>query len=147
MEKNLFSVGTIMKKGWQMWGDDQGVVISKAGVQLVFDIVFPTPMGILYAMYLKRGLAEVTRVGTEQVSMLYRKAHEVLGHMSGELVKKTAQVSCIVASTLPSEVLFCNWNVVGMVEKILNFVFLEYLIWTMQRIGKGAAVLVAILHS
>ena len=92
---NLFSLGTMMKKGWQMSGDDQGITISKGGVQLAFDIIIPTPKGILYAMYLKRGgtgTAEVAGVGTEQVSMSYRKAHEVLGHMSSELVRKTAHV-------------------------------------------------------
>ena len=63
---NLFSLGTMMKKGWQMSGDDQGIIISKGGIQLVFDIIIPTPKGILYAMYLKRGAAEVAGVGTER---------------------------------------------------------------------------------
>ena len=81
-----------MKNGWQMLGDNQGIFMSKDGPHLVFDIIIPTPMGIRFDKYLKRGVTAVTGVGAEQVKMLSWKANEDLEHMSGGLVKNSSGI-------------------------------------------------------
>jgi len=50
---NLFSVTKLTKAGWQLHADLKQLWLTKDQNKIVFDIVIPTPKGMLYAMYLK----------------------------------------------------------------------------------------------
>jgi len=50
---NLFSVTKLTKDGWKLHADLKQLWLTKDQNKTVFDIVIPTPKGMLYAMYLK----------------------------------------------------------------------------------------------
>jgi hypothetical protein len=51
---NLFSVTQMLKKGWELRGNDQAMSIVNGDKEVRFDIQIPTPKGMLFAMYVKR---------------------------------------------------------------------------------------------
>jgi hypothetical protein len=63
---NLLSVSKLIDGGWEVSGNKSGYVITKNGVELVFDIAVQTASTTLWAMYLKRS---GTVVGTETAAM------------------------------------------------------------------------------
>ena len=93
---NLFSVTQMMKRGWNLKGDKEALVLEKGEQQIVFDICIPTPKGMLFAMYVKRVQteAEIGNAGSDGsagVKLSYTQAHERLGHMSSAHTKATAK--------------------------------------------------------
>ena len=91
---NLFSVTQMLKKGWELRGNDQKMTLAKGDSEISFDIQIPTPKGMLYAMYVKRH--ENREVGNALrdggiVKMTFNEAHDKLGHMSNILTKATAR--------------------------------------------------------
>ena len=91
---NLFSVTQMLKKGWELRGNDQKMTLVKGDSEISFDIQIPTPKGMLFAMYVKRH--ENREVGNALrdggiVKMTFNEAHDKLGHMSNILTKATAR--------------------------------------------------------
>jgi hypothetical protein len=92
---NLFSLTRMMKLGWTMGGDmnkEQAIWIEKGGKRVVFDLIIPTPKGMLFAMYMQRG-SEIAGAGTDvAVKLNVQQAHERLGHCGEDLTRKTAKL-------------------------------------------------------
>ena len=103
---NLFSLSKLTKDGWTMTGDKNGIQMVKGDMKVVFDLIIPTKEGILYAIYIQRGVVELA--GTTQdekamkpkavVKIPIKKAHEMFGHSSEEATRKTANALGIVLS-------------------------------------------------
>ena len=55
---NLFSLTKMMKAGWTVIGRGDRLVIQKDGNEVVFDIAIDTSKGVLFAVYLKRSVAQ-----------------------------------------------------------------------------------------
>jgi hypothetical protein len=85
---NLLSVSKLIDGGWEVSGNKSGYVITKNGVQLVFDIAVQMPSTTLWAMYLKRS---GTVVGTETGAMTIDQAHNKLGHCNDDMCRKIAK--------------------------------------------------------
>ena len=50
---NLFSVSKMIKEGWELGGNKTAIWLVRNEIIVVFDIVIPTPKGVLFAIYLK----------------------------------------------------------------------------------------------
>jgi hypothetical protein len=44
----------MLRKGWQLQGDNESITISKGEMTIVFDIKIPTKKGMLYAIRVKQ---------------------------------------------------------------------------------------------
>ena len=88
---NLLSVSKMLKQGWSLSGNKQGLTLSKNKARFTFDIVINTPQGVIFAMYLKRD-SEVTGVAADvPVQKTLKQAHKQLGHSGTDSVRKTAK--------------------------------------------------------
>ena len=88
---NLFSGTQLLKDGWKLQGDHDKISLTKGDVTLDFDILIPTPEGVLYAMYVERETpaGEVVGVASDQkMRMSVQQAHRKLGHCGEEETRK-----------------------------------------------------------
>jgi hypothetical protein len=85
----------MMKLGWTMGGDmkkEQAIWIEKDGKTIVFDLMIPTPKGMLFAIYFSRE-QEIAGAGADTTAkMSVQMAHERLGHCGEDLTRKTAKL-------------------------------------------------------
>jgi hypothetical protein len=90
---NLFSVTKLLKEGWKLNGDLKKMCLVKGEKTITFDIVIPTPKGVLFAMYMKR-TTEIAGATTDvpQKKLNIQQAHDQLGHLSEDSVRQTAKV-------------------------------------------------------
>ena len=51
---NLFSIEKAIKKGWKLCGDQEGLVLMKDSVKLVFNVKFTTENCVIFCSYLWR---------------------------------------------------------------------------------------------
>jgi hypothetical protein len=81
-----------MESGWELSGDKvRGIVLSKNGVEMCFEIRVETAKGVLWAACMK--CSPPKSVAVAPVVMLplsLEHAHLRLGHMSEEATKKAA---------------------------------------------------------
>ena len=83
-ENNRFSLGPTLKNGWQMSDKNQGIIINKDG-HFFYLHSFSTYRANLQAVSPKMMAEEVA------VANAKSEDRKVLGHMSAQLVKGTAQ--------------------------------------------------------
>jgi hypothetical protein len=88
---NLFSVSKMIKEGWELGGNKTAIWLVRNEMKVVFDIVIPTPKGVLFAIYLKRKDEVGGAVQDTLVKMSLVQAHDKLGHMSEDATRKTAK--------------------------------------------------------
>jgi len=86
MKFNLCSLSKLMKEGWWMEGDKNGIKMNKDGKVLEFDIKISTTTGLVFCMYLKR-TSELVQVLT---NWSLNEAHEWLGHANEDATRATA---------------------------------------------------------
>ena len=62
---NIISATNKLKNGWKIYGDNNGMTLTKNDINIVFDIHINTPKGVLYAAYFKRvhQVHPVTEIG------------------------------------------------------------------------------------
>jgi hypothetical protein len=87
---NLFSITQMTAKGWILGGNDKCIWIEKGQRKVVFDMMIPTPRGVIHAMYFNRG-TEVSGTATDKTTMTIQQAHERVGHPSKDATRKTAK--------------------------------------------------------
>ena len=82
---NLISLPALMKKGWKMIGDLNKIIITKGNMQVKFDIIVPTPKGMLFCLRMKRSTStEVGAINVNSRRYLYtaNEIHELFGHIN-----------------------------------------------------------------
>jgi len=67
---NLFSVTKLIKDGWALSADKSALWLTKGNLKINFDIVIPTPKGIIFAMCMKceGKVAKMMRCELKQVT-------------------------------------------------------------------------------
>jgi hypothetical protein len=97
-KSNLFSITKMQKSGWLLHGDDKAIWLTKGENKITFDIIIPTPEGMVSAMYFNRNeeIANVNVNGTgptvvAPVTMNIEQAHAKFGHSTEEDARKTAK--------------------------------------------------------
>jgi hypothetical protein len=90
---NLFSLTKMTtNQGWILGGDDKGILLTKEGKKLLFDIAIPTPKGMLFAMYIKREIGkEMAQAMVDEKSIPIQLAHDRLGHPHEDMTRKKAK--------------------------------------------------------
>jgi hypothetical protein len=101
-----------MQKGWKLEGDATGLKLKKNGNIIKFNIKIPTPMGVVYAIRIKRR-EEMVMTGSdsrnEPKKINLSKAHQKLGHISIAETKR-------IGKSL-------NWNIVNDIKKCESCTF------------------------
>jgi hypothetical protein len=94
---NLFAVTKLMREGWTFSGDDKtGFVLRKGKWALRFDIRISTKEGCVWVGYFRRNGKEAAAseisatAAINSTTMSVQRAHEILGHPSEEITRKTA---------------------------------------------------------
>ncbi|CAB9531653.1 unknown protein (Partial), partial [Seminavis robusta] len=99
---NLFASNRLLKRGWTEQGNEfRKLFTSPTGVSFAADIIIDTKRGRIYALYFKRhGRSEVLTPAIEADStgprMSIAKAHQLFGHSSEDITRKTAKALNIV---------------------------------------------------
>jgi hypothetical protein len=90
---NIISITQRMESGWELSGDKmRGIVLSKNGVEMCFDISVETAKGVLWAACMKRSSPECVAVAPAvMLPLSVEQAHFRLGHMSEKATRKTAE--------------------------------------------------------
>jgi hypothetical protein len=89
---NLFSLTQMILKGWVMGNNTTSIWIEKGRNKVTFNLVIPTPKGIMFAMYFaKIAGATIDKAPTKVPTMMIDQAHVRLGHMSEDATRKTVK--------------------------------------------------------
>ena len=97
---NLFSISKMLKQGWNLSGSSEAIVISKDNVSVTFDIVIPTPEGMIFCLYLRRQpssspheiVGAVTNMPPKKRPILsLQQAHDRLGHIGQHQLKSIVE--------------------------------------------------------
>ena len=89
---NLFSVTQLIKNGWTLQADKSALWLTKGNIKINFDIIIPTPKGMIFAMYMKCE-GEIAGVSADaKVKMTIQQAHSKLGHTNEDVTRKTEQI-------------------------------------------------------
>jgi hypothetical protein len=89
---SLFSVSKMIKEGWELVGGSKTAIwLVRNKMKVVFDVVIPTPKGVLFASYLKQRDDIGGAVQDTSVKMSLVQAHDKLGHMSEDTTRKAAK--------------------------------------------------------
>jgi hypothetical protein len=83
---NLFSVTKMTQAGWILGGNTDEIWLTKDG----FDIVIPTPKGVLFAMYIRRNTEVAGATTDKRQTMTIQQAHDRLAHSGEENTRITA---------------------------------------------------------
>jgi len=86
---NLVSMPKLTKAGWQLHADL--LWLTKDQNKIVFDIVIPSPKGMLYAMHLKCDTNIAGISADVKVKMTVQQAHSLLGHCNEEAMHKSTK--------------------------------------------------------
>ena len=89
---NLLSISRILKQGWKLVGDSKALKIKKGRNEVVFDLLVPTPKGMIFTVYIDRGneLANTATEGSQELTL--SQAHERFGHCGEDSTRKIAKV-------------------------------------------------------
>jgi Arginine methyltransferase-interacting protein, contains RING Zn-finger len=108
---NMFSITKCIKKGWKLTGDSEcGLILTKDGVEVRFDIKISTKSGVLYCALLKRHMVEgdigavvLSNNQDSSIRLNIKTAHDRLGHCDEERTRDTARLLnwSITRGTLP----------------------------------------------
>jgi hypothetical protein len=63
---NLFSLTKMQKNGWLLHGNAKAIWLTKQDTTIMFDIIIPTPEGIVFAVYFNRH-EELVNVDVERL--------------------------------------------------------------------------------
>ena len=90
---NLFSLSKIMRNGWSLRGNTNGITATKNDRTIRFDIIVRTSKGQLYACRFRRR-REVNAISAgkvrKEVKMNIEQAHSLLGHINEDATRRTA---------------------------------------------------------
>ena len=88
---NLFSISQMLKKGWELTGNQDGIVIKKGDMTVRFDQKILTRKGVLFGAKIVR-INEFCASGLDDkpTKMTVNEAHYKLGHMSYPRTKQVA---------------------------------------------------------
>jgi hypothetical protein len=72
-----------LKKGWNVAGDNNKIVISRNNCQILFDINIKTAKGVLFATKIERNpeFCGATNHLNKKLELTEKQAHQKLGHM------------------------------------------------------------------
>jgi hypothetical protein len=99
---NLFSLAVMQRRGWLLYGDVKKIWREKDGNKIVFDLMVPTPKGVVYCMYLNRQ-SEIVNPNTDTdeaaapiaaataTMMNISQAHAKFGHSNEGDTRKMAK--------------------------------------------------------
>ena len=87
----------MMKEDWKLNGDKEKIWLSKGNMNIIFDIVIPTPTGSLYAMYMKRDRPTSTTASTAGEEE--KKANDV-----DECILKKRKLDALQPASLATQV-------------------------------------------
>ena len=76
---NLFSIGKVIKEGWKLSGNQEGLVLTKGCGKLVFDIKIKTQNGVIFCAYLWRG-HEISEILASTITTMSIKSHRNTQH-------------------------------------------------------------------
>jgi hypothetical protein len=99
---NLFSLSVMQRRGWLLYGDVKKIWLEKEGNKIVFDLMVPTPKGVVYCMYLNRHceIANPTTdadetaapiVATTAKTLSIKQAHGKSAHSNEDDTRKMAK--------------------------------------------------------
>jgi hypothetical protein len=90
---NIISITQRMENGWTLGGSkDTGIVLTKNGHTLMFDIKITTRKGVLWASCMKRRPLETAAIAPATYTQLnVQQAHGRLGHMSENSTRQAAK--------------------------------------------------------
>jgi hypothetical protein len=93
----------MQKNGWLLHGNAKAIWLTKGDNTIIFDIIIPTPEGMVFAVYFNRheeiANINVTATGPAEaapVTMNIDQAHAKFGHTNKEDTRKTAKELDIV---------------------------------------------------
>jgi hypothetical protein len=78
-------------KGWVMGNDKTSIWIEKGPNNVTFDLMIPTPKGMMFAMYFARETKIAGATIDNDPTMTIEQAHVRLGHSSEDATRKTAK--------------------------------------------------------
>ena len=93
---NLFSISKMLKQGWSLSGSSEAITITKGSMSVTFDIVIPTPDGMIFCLYFKRKqeltgheiFGALPDIGPKKrQTMSLQDAHDKLGHIDIRKIK------------------------------------------------------------
>ena len=109
---NLFTISKMQNKGWLLFGNKYKIWIEKEGRKVTFDIKIPTPKGAVFAIYLKPANSiETANAITDVKKMTIQQAHEWLGHIGEDAVRKIVKAMNWII--LPGQLSPCEACAVG----------------------------------
>jgi hypothetical protein len=105
---NLFSLSVMQRRGWLLYGDVKKIWLEKVGNKIVFNLMVPTPKGVVYCMYLNRH-SEMATPSTDTdenatpivaaataTTMSIKQAHAKFAHSNEDDTRKMAKEMDIV---------------------------------------------------
>jgi hypothetical protein len=88
----------MQKNGWLLHGNNKVIWLTKGEDKITFDIIIPTPEGMVFAVYFNRNeeIANVNVNGTgptivAPVTMNIEQAHAKFGHSNEKNARKPAK--------------------------------------------------------
>jgi hypothetical protein len=100
---NLFSLTKMQKNGWLLHDNAKAIWLTKGDDTIIFDIIIPTPEGMVFAVYFNRNeeivSVHVNATGPAEaapVTMSIEQVHAKFGHTNEEDIRKTAKELGIV---------------------------------------------------
>jgi hypothetical protein len=88
---NLFSLTSVMTKGWKLSGDQSGICIQKGDKKIMFEQKIKSPKGTIFGAEIQPSI-EMANPAKDAVKMTYKEAHGKLTHSGKDLIKHTAHV-------------------------------------------------------
>jgi hypothetical protein len=88
---NLFSLTQMILKGWVMGNNKTSIWIEKGRNKVTFDLVIPTPKGMMFAMYFARDVEIAGAIIDKTQKITIEQAHVRLGHSSEDATRKTCK--------------------------------------------------------
>jgi hypothetical protein len=88
---NLLSLTQIILKGWVMGNNKISIWIEKGRNKVTFDLMIPTPKGMMFAMYFARETEIAGATIDNDHTMTIEQARVRLGHSSEGATRKTAK--------------------------------------------------------
>ena len=81
---DIFSIGKAIKRGWKPSGDQEGLVLMKDNVKLVFHLKTTTKNGVIFCVHLWRDHEVGVILSSNSPAMSIQKAHIITRHYDEE---------------------------------------------------------------
>ena len=90
---NLFSITSMINKGWKLHGDEKALTLTKRKTRIAFDIKVKTPKGFLFVMKFKRNKSEevAAPVQDKEEKISIQRAHQLLSYRNEVDVRQTCK--------------------------------------------------------